>query len=297
MDAEAAASSLRCATSCRRAAKPGRDEETVGARSAVLRSRAGPWRPGVRARSSETFPLAGRDRRRSPIPAWSRAAVPPSTERFDVVVSAGGGAAGASLRGSRAGRGPTVGQRATLAADHRAQPADADYSALERRRRQTSRCAASARISRACSPARGFRSRRPATTRSATSCGPAAARSSCPSPRAARPNRRHAPGAWSSSGWRGCSPSTGLTPALLAAAVRRRASASAPAAAARARSRRRGAHCRAAATVSWKREAARRSDLADQHEARVVLHRQRAGKGDRGQPRQPRRRRPARARS
>ena len=188
-------------------AKPGRNEETVDILNRHFDLVLVHGDPAFAA-LDDTFPLA------SSITAEiaytglvAAAAAQPSPERFDVVVSAGGGAAGKLLVGASVAAGARQAGWPAMVPDHRPQPAAGRFRRTRpRKHRRISTSSASARISRAARRRRSFPSRKPATIRSATCCRPAAAPSSCRSPPAARPSRRSAPSGCSGWGWRRASP-------------------------------------------------------------------------------------------
>ena len=126
----------------------------------------------------------------------------PSPERYDVLISVGGGAAGRLLVDAAVSAAQRLSAGKALVPDHRPQPAASRFRrGMPPRRRRTSRSSASARTFRRCLARPSCPSRKPATIRSAISCKPAAARSWCRSRPAARPSRRCAPSGCSGSGW------------------------------------------------------------------------------------------------
>ncbi len=151
-------------------------------------------------RLEETFPFAERIADKVIYTGLVAPPAPPApSETFDVVISAGGGAVGrqmlacaveAAAQVEAKGRWLLITGRTSRRRISRR---------CSRRRRPISRSPVSAPISRASCRLPRFRSRRPATTRCATFCAPAAARSSCHSPPAGKPNRPRAQTGWTGS--------------------------------------------------------------------------------------------------
>ena len=153
-DAEAASSSRRCATSCRSACKPGRNEETVDSDRASFRSGDGARRPGFRAARTRLSRWPGDRATRSSIPAWSpRRRLPASraVRRRRVGRRRRGGRR--SWSSATVGGGSVSAPGQPMVPDHRPQPANRDSSSAANGAANGCRFSDSAQDFPACWPA------------------------------------------------------------------------------------------------------------------------------------------------